>query len=193
MHSKKFLFSAFILVALVQLTIPGKMIWDKERILLTGKDFKFETTPVDPTDPFRGKYITLTYLENSFEIDDETEWQEGENVFIILENDSDGFAKIKSVSKEKPKDSTDFLKSQIDFITGNYRKQIHFTYPFDRFYMEESKAYEAEQIYIENQIDPNKKTYALVSIKNGDAVLKDVLIDGVSIQEIVKDNRKLDP
>ena len=59
--------------------------------------------------------------------------------------------------------------------------------------MEESKAYEAEQIYIENQIDSSKKTYALVSIKNGDAVLKDVLIDGVSIREVVKENRKLNP
>ena len=193
MNSKKLLFTAFILVAIVQLAIPGKMIWDKERILITGKDFKFETTPVDPTDPFRGKYITLTYLENSFEIEDETEWQEGENVFIILENDMNGFAKIKSVSKEKPNHSSDYLKSQIDFITGNYRTQIHFTYPFDRFYMEESKAYEAEQIYIENQIDSSKKTYALVSIKNGDAVLKDVLIDGVSIREVVKENRKLNP
>ena len=55
--------------------------------------------------------------------------------------------------------------------------------------MEESKAYEAELTYRQSQRDTTKLTYALVSIKNGDAVLKDVLIDGISIKEIVETNR----
>lgn len=56
--------------------------------------------------------------------------------------------------------------------------------------MEETKAYEAEQAYIQSQQDTTKITYALVKIKNGNAVLKDVIIDGTSIKEIVKANRK---
>lgn len=63
-------------------------------------------------------------------------------------------------------------------------------YPFDRYYMEESKAYDAELTYIQSQQDTSKITYALVSIKNGDAVLKDVMISGTSIKEIVKSNQK---
>lgn len=193
MHSKKLLFTGFILVALIQLAIPANMIWHKERVLATGKEFKFETTPIDPTDPFRGKYITLGYLENSFEIEDKSEWKEGEKVFVILENDDRGLAKIKSVSKEKPNESTDFLKTEVAFVSGNFTKQIHFTFPFDRYYMEESKAYEAEQIYLENQVDTTKTTYALVLIKNGDAVLKDVLIDGVPIRDMDKKIRNMNP
>ncbi len=56
--------------------------------------------------------------------------------------------------------------------------------------MEESKASDAEEIYAKSLQDTTQLTYALVSIKNGDAVLKDVLIDGVSIKEIVKANQK---
>ncbi|HMB62545.1 MAG TPA: hypothetical protein VKN36_05700, partial [Eudoraea sp.] len=59
-------------------------------------------------------------------------------------------------------------------------------YPFDRFYMEESKANEAELTYRQSQRDTSKITYALVRIKNGEAVLKDVMIDGISIRELVK-------
>ena len=54
--------------------------------------------------------------------------------------------------------------------------------------MEESKAYKAEQEYRESQQDTTKTTYALISIKNGDAVLKDVFIDKIAIRELVKEN-----
>jgi hypothetical protein len=56
--------------------------------------------------------------------------------------------------------------------------------------MEESKAEEAELIHRKSQQDKSQVTYALVSIKDGDAVLKDVLINGTSISEIVKRNQK---
>lgn len=52
--------------------------------------------------------------------------------------------------------------------------------------MEEIKAYEAELTYSRSQLDSSETTYALVSIRDGDAVLKDVLINEVSIKDIVR-------
>ena len=52
--------------------------------------------------------------------------------------------------------------------------------------MEESKAYKAERIYRDGLRDSTKQTYALVSVKKGNAVLRDVLIDDVSIKDIVE-------
>lgn len=189
MNNKNILLTAFIVVAIVQLAVPAKMIWDKERILETGKEFKFETAPIDPSDPFRGKYIVLQYKENSIQVDSKDAWVEGEKIYVILKTDSKGFAAINNVSKEKPADNTDYVKAKVQFISGVHSKTIGISYPFDRFYMEESKAYDAERAHIESQLDSTKTTYALINIKNGDAVLKDVLIDGVSIAEIVKGNR----
>lgn len=48
------------------------------------------------------------------------------------------------------------------------------------------KANDAEQSYSRSLQDTSRVTYALVVIKNGDSVLKDVLIDGISMEEIVR-------
>ncbi len=190
MNNKKILFTAFILVALVQLYVPAKMILDKESVLETGTEYKFKTAPIDPSDPFRGKYITLNYDENTVEIPNEQDWMRGEIIYASITTDIEGFAKIKSISKEKPTDNHDFIKAKVSFITENGSNKLTIDYPFDRYYMEESKAYDAELTYRQSQRDSNQIAYALVSIKDGDAVLKDVLIGGTSIREIVKANQE---
>jgi len=186
MNSKKIILTAFILVALVQLFVPANMIWNKEATLNTGVDFKFKTAPIDPNDPFRGKYITLTYEESTIVVTDGQQYVNGESIYVSLTTDSAGYARIQSVSKTKPTDNENFVKAKVRTFWGDDSNELMIDYPFDRYYMEESKAYEAELTYRESQRDVNQITYALVSVKNGDAVLKDVLIDGTSISEIVR-------
>lgn len=190
MIKKKILLSVFILVALVQLFVPAKMILDREDILDMGKEYKFKTEPIDPNDPFSGKYITLRYEEDVTEIQNEKDWIRGEIIYVFLTTDNEGFAKIKSVSKENPTDNQDFLKTKVSHVTGNGSNKLTIDYPFDRYYMEESKAYDAELTYRKSQLDTSQIAYALVSIKDGEAVLKDVLINGVSIREIVIKERE---
>ncbi|MGK2864282.1 MAG: GDYXXLXY domain-containing protein [Chitinophagaceae bacterium] len=191
MNNKKILLPAFILVSLTQLCIPAKMILDKEEILDTGIEYKFKTAPIDPSDPFRGKYITLSYDENTVEIQNEKDWVKDETIYVFFTADNDGFAKIKSISKEKPTGNQDFLRAKVSFVTSNGSNKLTIDYSFSRFYMEESKAYNAELTYRQSLQDTSQMTYALVNIKSGDAVLKDVLIDGISISEIVKkENQK---
>lgn len=190
MNSKKLLFTVFILVALVQLYVPAKMIWARESVIKTGIEYKFKTTPIDPSDPFRGKYITLNYDENTVIVPGGEDWLAGESIYVSLTTDNLGFAKIKSVSKTKPTGNENFIKAKVSFSSRNGSNMLTINYPFDRYYMEESKAYEAERTYIQSQRDTSYVTYALVSIKNGDAVLKDVLINGTSIREIVKENQQ---
>ena len=186
MNSKNKYILIFALVALVQLYVPAKMIWNQESILEDGKEYKFKTAPIDPNDPFRGKYITLTFEENTYKVSGEMEWTRGEEVYVLLTTNASGFAKIDSITKQTPDNSIDFVKAKVWFLSGNGENKLTIDYPFNRYYMEESKAYDAEVTYRESQIDTSKTTYALVQIKNGDAVLKDVLIDGVPIREIVK-------
>lgn len=190
MNNKKLLLTAFILVALAQLYVPTKMIWDKESVIDKGVEFKFKTAPIDPNDPFRGKYITLSYDENTVTVSDEQDWVEGEPIYVILVTDKSGYAKIQSVSKTNPTDNENYIKAKVGFTWGNASNTLTIDYPFDRYYMEESKAYDAELTYRQSQQDTSKITYALVSVKNGDAVLRDVLIDGISIREVVKANQQ---
>ncbi len=186
MNNKKILWSAFILIALAQLYVPAKMIWNKEDIMESGKDFKFKTAPVDPSDPFRGKYITLRFDEDKVSVKDKEQWSRNEVIYVSIKTDSDGFVKTIYGSKETPTNGQDFLKAKVGYVSRDSLNQIAIEYPFDRFYMEETKAKDAETTYRNTQLDSTKITYALVGIKNGEAVLKDVLIDGVSIAEIVE-------
>jgi uncharacterized membrane-anchored protein len=190
MNSRIVLLTAFVLVALVQLYVPAKMIWDREDVLRTGTEYKFRTAPIDPTDPFRGKYITLSYDENSIEISDAENWVSGESIYVALGTDKEGFARIESVSRARPTDGADFIEAQVWYVSESDPRRLMIDYPFDRYYMEESKAQEAEDTHRRAQRDTTRITYALVSVKNGDAVVKDILIDGISISEIVKANRE---
>lgn len=183
MNNKKIIFIVFILVALAQLFVPAKMILDREEVLNEGKEFKFRTAPIDPNDPFRGKYIVLSFENNTVDIQNQEDWLEGEAIYVLLSEDGSGYVTLDSVSKDKSAFTQDFLKAKVSWVNGN---KLTVEYPFDRYYMEESKAYDAELEYRESQIDTTRIAYALVSIKDGEAVLKDVLIDGIPIREIVK-------
>jgi uncharacterized membrane-anchored protein len=185
MNNKKLLLTALVIVALLQLYFPAKMIIDRENVLNTGKEFKFKTAPIDPNDPFRGKYITLVFKENSFDVHLDSNWTYNESVFVILTADEQGFSKIKSVSREKPADNQDFIKAKVTHVSHNGSYRLFIEYPFNRFYMEESKAYDAELLYRRSLPDTTQKIYALVNIKEGDAVLKDVRINDISIREIL--------
>ena len=181
----KHLFIVFVVVALVQIAVPLQMIFGGEDVLETGTPYKFKTQPIDPSDPFRGKYITLRYTMNSAYTKDST-WLRQDDVYVYIKEDSLGFAKVAHVSKMPLTMSEDYVIAKANWYNSNTKK-LRFNLPFNRFYMEESKAKPAEDAYRKAQRDtlPNN-TYALVYIKEGEAVLKDVIINEVPIAEAVE-------
>ena len=185
MANKKLLLITFCVVALIQLYVPAKMIFDSEDVLTTGKEFKFKTEPIDPNDPFRGKYITLRFEENHIEQLIDTNWVANQDIYVELIRDVDGYAKIKTISKTEPSNTEDYVKSKVNYYSQFNEKVVYIDYPFERYYMEETKAPDAEIAYRESARDTSQNTYALVSIKKGQAVLKDVFINETSIKTIV--------
>ncbi|MFD0964806.1 GDYXXLXY domain-containing protein [Pseudofulvibacter geojedonensis] len=180
------IFLIFISLALVQLFIPYQMIAGKEAVLKEGKKYKFKTRPVDPTDPFRGKYITLRYQETSIKTKDST-WNRGDDVYVKLK-DSLGYATIDKISKNEFANSDNYVKAKVNWYNLTSGK-LNFDYEFDRYYMDENKAYEAEitSMSVLRDSIPENDTYAVVYVKNGKAVLADVMIDEVSIKDYVKE------
>lgn len=173
--NKKFLLPAFAAMVLLQLFIPAKMIFDKEQVLNTGDLFKFRTAPVDPNDPFRGKYVALNFADNTFQYTKEEDWYNSDLVYVTLSTDSAGFAIIKNVSKQIPENET-YLTATVQSVQPS-EQQLVIQYPFDRYYVEESKAPEIEKKYLEAFQDSSKVAYALVAVRDGDAVLKDLVVD----------------
>ncbi len=179
---KKITVYSFAVLVFVQLSIPLFTVWEQYDILKTGELYLFKTEPIDPTDLFRGKYIRLNYTENSFPVENEEEWQDVKNAYAVISADTDGFTKIVSVEKEPPAGSRVYIEVEV-FIPWCDKKDdcvLEIRYPFERFYMEESKAEPAEQLFSDD-----KNCYAAVYVKNGKAVLHNVYIDGVPIAEAV--------
>jgi hypothetical protein len=179
-----YIFLLFIVVVLAQIFVPAKMIYDQENVIAKGTAYKFKTQPVDPSDPFKGKYIRLNYDVNSAPSNDTT-WMPSAPIYITLTTDEAGFAIVKAISKEVPED-LDYLELKVNWYNA-YEKRVEFSLPFDEFYMNENKAYDAEVAHINAQRDsvPNN-TYALVYVLNGIAVLDNVFINEVPIGDYVE-------
>jgi uncharacterized membrane-anchored protein len=174
-------------MCLAQWIIPGKMVYDSEKIISGGTVFKFKTEPIDPADPFRGKYITLSFEADYIYSDDTTDWQSGDRIFVTFTADSAGFAKAENAYRTPP-DEKSYLRTTVSYVNDNgSNRRIVFRLPFDRFYLEESKASDAEQLYWKAQRDSAKTAYGLVSIGPGQAVLTDVIINERPIVDIIEE------
>jgi uncharacterized membrane-anchored protein len=189
---KKMILVLFGVMCLAQWIVPGKMVYDSESTIVKGTLYKFKTVPVDPSDPIRGKYITLNFQGNFFQFKDSAEWQLGDQIFVTFTTDSAGFAVPDQVYHTNP-EAESYLETVVEQIY-NYENdhKVWYKLPFNRFYMEESKAPQAEQVYWKAQRDSTQVVYALVSIGQGQAVLQDVIINDRPIIDLINDQNGTD-
>ncbi len=186
----------FLLVILGQWVVPIRMIIGKEDILTQGTPYKFKTEPIDPNDPFRGKYVALRFEADEIELDNISYWKEQGEIYVELAKDEEGFAVIQSVTPTIPKNVPNYVKASnggYTFGSGRDSGTLFIHYPFDRYYMDEFKAPKAEIAYRESAIDSSQVSYALVYIKEGEAVIKDVFINDISIKDFVEERQSKFP
>ena len=172
----------FAVLALVQLAIPMYMIYGREQVISEGVEYKFKTRPVDPYDVFRGKYIQLDYEVSTYKTKDD--FKRGEVIYVAIGTDSLGYAQVETVSKwEEDMNRSSYVKAEVQYC---YNDKLEIKLPFERYYMEESKALDAEIAHRDAVRDTTSITYGLVHVKDGDAVLTDVIINDVSIKDYVE-------
>lgn len=180
---KKFIIPIFIALAFVQWWVPAQMIMGNESVLNNGISYKFLTEPVDPADPFRGKYISLNFKADEFIVPGNHAFTAGQEVYIGLAQDDSGYAKISWLSEKKPAAGSDYVKAIISHIDYDNKQKVHIAYPFNKYYMEEYRAPRAETVYRESNRDMKNRTYAMIKIFKGNAVIEDVLINDTSIHK----------
>lgn len=182
-NRKTIIISAFLLLCLIQLAIPISMIYEKEVIVQEGNTYKFRTRPIDPYDPFRGKYITLSFRQRGLKVSNFNEWKSRDVGFFPIAKDEQGFAIVKSPLLNKPK-SGDYLELKVHTTNWN-DSTLYYKLPFTRFYMNEEEALNAELEYRKVNRDRKKENaYAVVKINEGEAVLEDVIIGGISAKDL---------
>ncbi|RMG23233.1 MAG: hypothetical protein D6730_14855 [Bacteroidetes bacterium] len=197
MTRNNLIFVAFAAMVLLQLFVPAYMIVEQENVIKKGKAFKFRTAPIDPSDPFRGKYITLSFEDDRLLTADWQAWEAHEDaeVYLELETDSAGFARIRQVHLSPPAHTQDYFRATLYNVYEAHQHPgmgyLHFRFPFNRFYMEESKAGPAEQLYREAGRQPDStEVYAVVYVRSGKAVVAEVMLNGLPIKEAVAAQQK---
>ena len=179
------------LLIIAQLAVPFYMIRDRENTLRNGELFRFNTRPIDPADPFQGRYVWLGYEEDyiAWPAGQKTDLKYKEPVYVILETDPDGFAKLTDWSRTKPAEGH-YLKTRYTGFRTDWNREsqerihrgLRFDLPFDRFYMEETKASRAEELARDATRISN--CWAKVRILDGKAALEDVMVEGRSISRL---------
>lgn len=177
---------SFAAMLLAQWFVPGQMIYKQEEVIREGVAYKFRTQPLDPSDPFRGKYIYLNYeVDKAFTKDTTINYND---MYVYIAKDSAGFAIATHASKTLDKSGQNYVKVRSH---GIYNDTVRFNLPFNVYYMDENKAYDAEVVVRQARRDTLiNNCYGLVYIKEGRSVLADVFVDDISIKDYVEEIQK---
>lgn len=179
----KIMLLVFGLVALAQLAVPGSMILKREETLKNGDVFRFKTRPVDPYDAFRGRYVALGFEQNQVSVTNAASFRRGRKIYVRLETDADGFARLGEVVARRPSSGV-YLKTKVLYAQPGLGK-VMVALPFDRYYMNEQEAPEAERAYNTASRREARTAYAAVRVQAGMAVIEDLFVDGVPIKEFL--------
>lgn len=191
--------AGFVLMVVAQWYAPLSMVYDSEKTIDEGTVYNFKTMPVDPTDPFRGKYITLNFEGETYYPADTNElhFEPGQKVYATITADVTGYARITGLTAAPPEEDVDYIAMTFQYsrnsrllpaIDAPEDAVIYLDFPFKRYYLEESKASEAEKVYWNsNRANDNVLCYAKVSVHKGNATLTDVMVNDRSITDVVRE------
>ena len=162
------------------------MIARREHVLHEGRSFKFKTAPVDPYDAFRGRYVALNFEAATVTgIPLPSGLQHGVRVYALLGEDEKGFAKVTALSLARPSDGP-YLRARVQYPASD---RVSLELPFDRYYMEETKAPAAEDAYRQHSRSETGNAYAIVRILGTQAVLEDLYVEGLPVKEILRQTK----
>ena len=185
---KLFILAASLLTILAQLFVPISMANRYEDILQTGEAYRFKVEPRDPADPFKGRYVVLTFPIASGNSQDLktpeiiSELNRQANAYAIINKDSNGEVELLDIQNKKPQGQNYIAIKNRYSNSAKYRIQL----PFDRYYAKESKAPRIESLLWNRERNANRTFYADIRIKDGYGVIAELYVEDTPILEYLK-------
>jgi uncharacterized membrane-anchored protein len=172
---KSLFWGIFGLLCVIQLGVIGIQIWSYERILKEGEVYYFNVLPLDPYDAFRGRYVTLRFENANKAVTHDGELnQNTSKAYAILEHNENNDS-IKEVRFSKPHEPH-FLEVNVYKSTAQKADTSNFVYfslPFDRFYLREDRAPQAEKLL---RARSGVKVKAKLRVLDGKGVVEDLMV-----------------
>ncbi len=208
--NRRWLFIIALIGLVAQFGVMGFMIMRREMALRNGVVCRFLTAPVDPYDAFRGRYVALNLAEaNSLLCD--REYVRGQRIYAVIGEGTNGYNVIKRLTP-RPESEAIYIQTRVlhcwreyrqlpastngiaraarfrdttSVPTGQYR--VRFALPFDRFYMEEKLAPEAENAYRDASRRDKQEGVVVVRVWRGLGVIEDLELGGRPIRDVARE------
>jgi uncharacterized membrane-anchored protein len=185
-----FAVAALALLCVVQWAIPALLIQRNQATLGEGTAYRFRTAPVDPIDPFRGRYVALDFAAARVEVPATRDYEPDARMYAPIEVGEDGYAHLLPPLPQAPVQG-DYLVVRIGWRDEAH--QLRLELPFDRYYMNEDLAPQAERLYLDrnrmpmsgDDDDPRRPAYVVVRVRGGNAVIEELYIDDLPVRERV--------
>jgi len=173
----------FILVALAQLAVPASVVWKRSQTLAHGRVWKFKTEPVDPVDAIRGRYIALRFAAEKAKPTPEPDVAALISpLFVTLKEDAEGFAQVDQITNDRIS-GDNVIQVENGYWSDGWQRV---RFPFDKLWVAEKIAPQAEQAYRENSRRGKENAYVTVRVRNGDAALEELYIDNQPLADYLR-------
>lgn len=186
---KKYAGALFALVALLQIGALGKIVYDRQSLLTSGREIVLPVQPVDPRDLFRGDYVILGYditqvpLPTAIESSNLGVVRRGDAVYVTLMPAADGSWTVSGLATEYPAHATassTVLKGRVTYApplevrsSATAAQKISVRYGIESYFVPEGTGRKLEADVRE------KKIQAIVAVgSDGTAAIKGLVIDG---------------
>ena len=174
----------FVLVAAAQLAVPASIVWKRGRTLAYGRVWKFKTEPIDPEDAIRGRYVALRLAAEKGlqQPGPSREFKPETLLYATLKEDAEGFARVDKLSATNVA-GDDVLRVEMGYWADGWQR---IKFPFDRLWVAEKIAPQAEQAYRDNSRRGKENAFVTVRVRNGDAALEQLYIDNQPLVEYLR-------
>ncbi|HRT28869.1 MAG TPA: GDYXXLXY domain-containing protein [Kiritimatiellia bacterium] len=211
--NRRWLLIIALIGLMAQCGVMGFMIIRREIALRNGAVCRFLTAPVDPYDAFRGRYVALSLAEARSRLCDR-EYLRGQRIYAVIGEGTNGYNAIERLTL-RPEAGAVYIQTRVLSCREEYRQlpvgtndvaragrfqntrhvptgryHVHFALPFDRFYMEEKLAPEAEKAYFDVNRRDKQEGVAVVRVWRGLGVIEDIELGGRPIRDVARERLK---
>ena len=182
---KRSLWMLLIVVAGVQTAALIKMVYDRDRLLKTGREITVPVQPLDPRDLFRGDYVTLGYDFTSLrqsslaaQIDLEG-FPAGSEIYVTLHPDAAGAWSVAALASSRPHEIASgdvVIRGRVKSVWRSENKAdvlLTVRYGIETYFVPEGSGRTLETQVRDHKIE------AIVAVDaTGTAAIKGLVIDG---------------
>lgn len=182
--NRRLTLALFLAACAAQWVAASWKIVERELILRLGEVYRFKTAPVDPVDAFRGRYVAVRVEENTAPFEGPWDGPRGRWMYAEVAVGEDGWARFSKLH-DRFRPGSPVVRTRLASFSDPDKKAV-LNLPFDRFYMNERIAPEAERAYREHSRPGSQDAWLAVRVWRGRAAIEDLYLGDRPLAEALK-------